>query len=285
MTENTKLWDTLGHTDPKHTKPFTRGGGFKGTAIKPIWSYLRMTEQFGPCGTGWGTNPPDFTVQDCGEERLVFCTASIWYGQRDQICWGVGGDKVVGKNKYGLATDDEAFKKAYTDAITNALKMIGVGADVHMGMFDDNKYVNTMREEFSETEPRSLSAAVNPSAPPPQDETYAQPPRKANGLPQVGWREDGSRTSFWLKQNGTAEELKRQLWEDAVDCHSLKQLEALKEFYRGKARELRFNKPFLAVLSEEFSAIERGIMNSMEAAELAEVPLETALKQSVLNAG
>jgi hypothetical protein len=54
MSENTKLWDNLGRTDPAHTKAFTRGGGFKGTAIKPMWSYRRMTEEFGPCGKGWG---------------------------------------------------------------------------------------------------------------------------------------------------------------------------------------------------------------------------------------
>lgn len=119
-------------------------------------------------------------------------------------------------------------------------------------------------------------------APPAPDETYSPPPRKANGLPEQGWREDGSRTSFWLKKNGTAEELKAQLYEDAVDCHSLKQLEDLKNFYRGKARDLKFNKSFLMVLTEEFAAIERSIMNAMEAAELAEVPLETALKQSLM---
>ena len=151
MSENTKLWDILGRTDPAHTKAFTRGGGFKGTAIKPMWSYRRMTEEFGPCGQGWGVGEPVFQVVPATEgEMLVYCTASIWYGEEKSTVYGVGGDKVVGKNKYGLSSDDEAFKKAFTDAVTNALKLIGVGADVHMGMFDDNKYVNTMREEFSE---------------------------------------------------------------------------------------------------------------------------------------
>lgn len=151
MAENTALWDTLGKTDPKHTKGFTRGGGFKGTAIKPIWSYRRMTEEFGACGVGWGVGEPTFQVVAGPEgEQLVYCTASIWHGTRENLVFGVGGDKAVGKNKFGLVTDDEAFKKAYTDAITNALKMIGVGADVHMGLYDDNKYVNTMREEFAE---------------------------------------------------------------------------------------------------------------------------------------
>ncbi|QPF86987.1 hypothetical protein IC762_12105 [Bradyrhizobium genosp. L] len=149
----TDLWDRLGRTDPKHTKPFNRSGGFKGTSIKPIYSYRKMTEEFGPCGTGWGINEPTFQVVPGHEgEQLVYCTVSIWHGVKDAIVFGVGGDKAVIKQSSGLRGDDEAFKKAFTDAVTNALKMIGVGADVHMGMFDDDKYVNALKDEFSETE-------------------------------------------------------------------------------------------------------------------------------------
>lgn len=144
------LWDKLGKTDPRHTKPFKRAGGFSGTAIKPTWAYRRMTEEFGPCGEGWGTGAPTFQVVAGPEgEILVYCTASIWHGNRENVVFGVGGDKAVIKNSSGLRSDDEAFKKAFTDAITNALKMIGVGADVHMGLFDDAKYVNSMTQEFS----------------------------------------------------------------------------------------------------------------------------------------
>jgi hypothetical protein len=163
MRENTKLWDMLGRTDPAHTKGFTRGGGFKGTAIKPMWSYRRMTEEFGPCGTGWGVNEPSFqVVPGTDGEMLVYCTASIWYGDRANVCYGVGGDKVVNKFSSGLKSDDEAFKKAFTDAVTNALKLIGVGADVHMGLFDDSKYVSAMREEFSE-EPAKPNTVTGPA--------------------------------------------------------------------------------------------------------------------------
>lgn len=160
MTDNLALWDKLGRTDPAHTKSFKRGGGFSGTAIKPMWSYKRMTEEFGPCGIGWGVGEPTFQVVPGPEgEVLVFCTASIWYGPERATVFGVGGDKAVGKNKYGLNSDDEAFKKAFTDAITNALKLIGVGADVHMGMFDDSKYVNALKQEFGEDEAKPISAA------------------------------------------------------------------------------------------------------------------------------
>jgi hypothetical protein len=148
----TDLWDRLGKTDPAHTKPFKRAGGFSGTAIKPMWSFRRVTEEFGPCGVGWGVNQPSFQVVHTPDEVLVFCTVSIWHGVHENVVFGVGGDKVLGRFKSGPHTDDEAFKKAYTDAITNALKLIGVGADVHMGMFDDSKYVNELKAEFEAEE-------------------------------------------------------------------------------------------------------------------------------------
>lgn len=166
---NTRLWDKLGKTDPANTKSFKRAGGFSGTAIKPMWSFRRMTEEFGPVGIGWGVNEPSFqVVNGCDGEILVYCTVSIWYGEGkgddERNCihtpvFGVGGDKVVVKQSSGLRSDDEAFKKAYTDAIGNALKLIGVGADVHMGLFDDSKYVQEMEQEFSAPKPASKAAS------------------------------------------------------------------------------------------------------------------------------
>lgn len=164
MSENTKIWDMLGRTDPSHTKSFKRSGGFSGTAIKPMWAYRRMTEEFGPAGKGWGVGKPSFDVVPAGVETLVYCTVEAWWkepgdGEKNFV-YGVGGDKCVGTNRNGSFSDDEAFKKAFTDALTNALKLIGVGADVHMGMFDDNKYVNDMKAEFAnDTPPKQASAA------------------------------------------------------------------------------------------------------------------------------
>lgn len=149
MSAKTELWDRLGKTDPAHTKSFQRAGGFKGTAIKPMWSYRRMTEEYGPCGVGWGVGEPTFKIIEAGDEILVYCIASVWHGSRENIVFGVGGDKAVAKFSSGIKTDDEALKKAFTDGVTNALKMIGVGADVHMGLFEDNKYVSEMKAEYS----------------------------------------------------------------------------------------------------------------------------------------
>jgi hypothetical protein len=145
----TAIWDALGKTDPAHTKAFSRAGGFKGTALKPQWMIKRLTEEFGPVGVGWGMGRPTFeTVRGNDGEVLVYCVVDCWHGFRDNVFFGVGGDKVIAKNRHGLFHDDEAFKKAYTDAIGNAFKFLGVGADIHMGQFDDSKYVEKVAEEF-----------------------------------------------------------------------------------------------------------------------------------------
>lgn len=236
MSENTKLWDLLGRTDPAHTQKFTRGGGFKGTAIKPMFSYRRMTEEFGPCGKGWGVGEPTFHVVPGAEnETLVYCTASVWYRHEDAECrvFGVGGDKVINKFSSGLKSDDEAFKKAFTDAVTNALKLIGVGADVHMGMFDDNKYVNTMRDEFAE-----------PAAP-------RQEPANVQ-----------TKSSSQLKKDGAWEKVKADLDSDLVDCHSLVALDKLKESYRAKVRENGWPSAWQFALSNEFGLAEEAIKKS-----------------------
>ncbi len=148
---NLRIWDAVSKTDPKHTKPFKRTGGFAGTAIKPIWLTKRLTEQFGPGGVGWGMDQPEFQTVAAGDEILVFCTVALWYieAEKRATVYGVGGDKVLGKNKYGPFTNDEAFKASYTDALSNAMKQIGMGADIHMGLFEDEKYVRETAREFA----------------------------------------------------------------------------------------------------------------------------------------
>ena len=159
MSDNLHIWDILGKTDPAHTKPFSRAGGFKGTALKPMWAIKQLTEQFGPVGMGWGTGEPRFElVHGQDGEVLVYCTVSVWHTDRANVSWGVGGDKAIAKNKNGLFHDDEAFKKAFTDATMNGFKSLGVGADIHMGQFDDNKYVAQMEREFAEREADALLA-------------------------------------------------------------------------------------------------------------------------------
>lgn len=240
MNNNTALWDKLGKTDPAHTKQFTRSGGFKGTAIKPMWSYRRLTEEFGPCGSGWGVNEPMFqVVPGQNNEVLVFCTVSGWYMEGDKQCkvYGVGGDKVVTyikaneqyKRPERWENDDEAFKKAFTDALTNAFKFVGVGADVHMGMFDDNKYVNTLKQEFSE--------ATN------------DPPPKS---------------SAQLKKEGEWERVSKEIANAMIDVRTFGRFEQLKESYRAEAKKKGWNETFMFQLRDLFLSYENDVQKRVD---------------------
>jgi hypothetical protein len=147
-TNNLALWDSVSRVPKEHLKAFDRGN-FKGTAIKPAWAYKAMTEALGPVGKGWSISEPQFTIVDgVKNEKLVYCVVSVLVTGGQSV--GVGGDKIVkhiaASEKYNRPerweNDDEAFKKAYTDALTNALVKLGVGADIHMGLWDGNKYVD-----------------------------------------------------------------------------------------------------------------------------------------------
>lgn len=155
MTNNLDIWNRLGRTDPAHTKGFKRAGGFSGTAIKPIYTDQKMTEVFGPCGDGWGYSEPTFQLVPAPDgQTAVYCWLSVWYrkadGTRSEPVHGVGGDFAVKKFSSGIVVDDEGFKKAFTDALGNAMKHLGMSADVHMGRFDDSKYVAGLKREFEQ---------------------------------------------------------------------------------------------------------------------------------------
>jgi len=176
MADNLSIWKQLERTDPDHTKPFKRGGGFKGTAIKPIYTVKKMTEAVGPAGKGWGMGEPSFqVVPGVNDEVLVYCTVSVWWddGTERREVFGVGGDKVVSHIKANdqynrperWENDDEAFKKAFTDAVGNGMKHLGMSADVHMGLFDDSKYVQQVAADLhAEEQPEPPKAKALPKA-------------------------------------------------------------------------------------------------------------------------
>ena len=149
MSDNLSLWKSLEKTNPAHTKPFVRSGGFKGTAISPMQLIKRMTEQFGPIGKGWGYDIVDHSIIPVeGGEQVCFVLVRAWYTVEGSVYYSGpqwGGDSIVSRRRDGaLAVDDEAMKKATTDGLTKCLSYIGLGADVHLGMHDDSKYLNAL---------------------------------------------------------------------------------------------------------------------------------------------
>lgn len=166
---NLEMWNWFFETDPSYTKDFKRGGGFQGTAISPMLIAFRMTEMFGPMGNGWGIECQDTKVIEVGGEVMVYILVGLWYNSNGKRCvagpqWG--GDKICAQTKSGLKTDDEAFKKAMTDGMLKCASYLGIGGDVHSGMFDDVKYFTNLEEKFSEKpKPKQKAELPDPSDP------------------------------------------------------------------------------------------------------------------------
>jgi len=157
---NKELWNAVAVTNPNFVKSFTRGGGFSGTAINATYQAQKATETFGPCGIGWGIDILEERYQNgapltldgtvVGHEVIHVLRAKLWYlyqGKRGEVIH-FGQTPFVGRNKNGFFTDEEAPKKSMTDAMSKCLSLIGFSADVHLGLYDDNKYVADLRKEF-----------------------------------------------------------------------------------------------------------------------------------------
>lgn len=169
---NLALWESVQATDPNYTKAFNRSGGFRGTAINHTYQQKRATQAFGPKGLGWGSKILDERYAEgapilhkdnvIGREVIHVVRIELWYlreGQRGSV-EAFGQTTFVGSNKHGTFTDEEAPKKSLTDAESKALASLGFSADVHLGLFDDSKYVNDLSAKVAEADkPKGPSLA------------------------------------------------------------------------------------------------------------------------------
>jgi hypothetical protein len=151
---NMSIWDQLSKTDPKYTKPFNSKFGKNLTTTDPMYQIMKMTDMFGPVGEGW-----TYDVKYNYADMCIFAELKIgwrkninepfnWYGP---VC---AVNPLYQRDKL----DDEAPKKAMTDALTKAFSHLGVSADVFLGMFDDNKYVEQMKNYFATKESNATKA-------------------------------------------------------------------------------------------------------------------------------
>lgn len=164
MSDNKALWKRAFVTDPRAVKAIT-GKQYKGNSPKPYWIVERLTDEFGPCGAGWG-----FTILNERFERLSetdvlhVAVVRMWYldpsnqtalprarceleqiGQTKATYWSAGkSDKDPGK----LVVDEDAPKKSVTDALVKCASYLGFAGDIFSGMWDDSKYVAWAGEEW-----------------------------------------------------------------------------------------------------------------------------------------
>lgn len=159
--DNMALWRAVETTDPRHTKKVNQRGGF--TAIGANYQIMKATEQWGPLGIGWGYTASEPLFHD----SLVFVSVTLWHGDRSNVFGPVHGGAEWKTNKGHL--DSDAPKKAGTDGLTKLLSQLGFNADVFLGRFDDNKYVESLhaeidRAEKGETPKRGLDGPITSKA-------------------------------------------------------------------------------------------------------------------------
>ena len=156
--DNLKLYDKVREV-PETALKEIKGGRLSGmTDINPMWRIKVLTEQFGVAGFGWKTE----TVRewtDVGANGEITANVEIKLYVKMDGAWsdgivGVGGSKLVAKETSGLYTDDECYKKAYTDALSVACKALGIGADVYYEK-DTTKYAGIENNIAKPTEKRT----------------------------------------------------------------------------------------------------------------------------------
>ena len=146
--KNLELWNSL-KTVPESAQKTIPAGRLKGfTEINPIWRLHALTEHFGPVGVGWSYKIDRTWIEEGSEDqRLAFVQVSVRYkldGEWSEYVPGLGGSMLVAQEGQGERrhpySSDECYKMALTDAISTALKALGVGADIYAGGNDFSKY-------------------------------------------------------------------------------------------------------------------------------------------------
>ncbi|MBH48820.1 MAG: hypothetical protein CME71_11690 [Halobacteriovorax sp.] len=163
-----RIWDSVQKTDPDFTKPLTQFGG-KFTTVQTMYNCRRATELWGPVGQGWGTTVHSAEtingeqLDDKGTRSMLFVVMlSVWWrDEKDEVHDGIkqyGSALLLKKDRRGIVFDDEAPKKAMTDALGKSLSYFGFSADIYLGLWDDNKYIATIKQE--KIEERKVESAL-----------------------------------------------------------------------------------------------------------------------------
>lgn len=166
--DNMKVYEQVRKVPAEAQKKIT-GGRLNGmTDINPMWRIQKLTEVFGMCGVGWYPEIVSERLEQ-GADGEVTAHTNINLYVKTGDGWskpipGVGGAKFTAEERGGLYTDDEAFKKAYTDALSVACKALGIGADIYWAKGGETKYTPAQpaqpaQEPVREDKPLTLDEA------------------------------------------------------------------------------------------------------------------------------
>lgn len=178
---NTRFYENL-RTVPQEAKKPIQDGRLRGkTDVNPMWRIKRMTEVFGPCSIGWKyVITRQWLEQSDPNTVAAFCNVDLYIkdpatGQWGEPIPGTGGNVFKRRESSGSTyTDDDCFKKALTDALSIAMKALGVAADVFYEL-DVSKYDNptygassapaTQQQPTVRNRPDSSKQVLGPNSP------------------------------------------------------------------------------------------------------------------------
>jgi len=143
MSELMKVWDRVDKTDPAYTKRVTQRGGF--TAIDAMYQAKKATEIFGMYGKGWGLSQTKFNLEMLEATGIIVHEAVFFYVQDDKRYEFPIHNAI--KPMMGANPDEDWPKKVETNTISKALSRLGFCADVFMGDFDDQDYIQDRTNE------------------------------------------------------------------------------------------------------------------------------------------
>jgi len=161
-TGNLRHWAPMARPPQEALRKIT-GGRINGmTNISPQWRLRIMTEHFGPIGVGWKYTIDEKWTEQIGDEIMACVKVSLYIKDNDQ--WteaipGLGGSKILQKESAGLYGNDDGFKMALTDALSVAMKSIGVAADIYLGMWEESKYRDSWLDDGYDG-PKALDTAA-----------------------------------------------------------------------------------------------------------------------------
>ena len=142
--DNLRFWNEIKQVPAQFVKPIQAGRMRGMSNISPQWRLQAMTHQFGICGIGWKYTIDNKWIESIEDgQKAAFVDISLYVkvdGEWSDAIPGHGGSMFVAKEKAGLYVSDEAYKMAITDALSVAMKSLGMASDIYMGNFDGSKY-------------------------------------------------------------------------------------------------------------------------------------------------
>jgi hypothetical protein len=148
---NMEIWAKVSRP-PREALKTIRGGRLAGmTDVNPQWRFKAMTETFGPIGKAWSYTIDKLWTEP-GPEGQVMAFAMISLNVGPLPIPGIGGSLMIAQEKGGLRGNDEAYKMAVTDALSVAMKALGVAADIYAGLWDGTKYTEAPTSAHSPSE-------------------------------------------------------------------------------------------------------------------------------------